>query len=239
MSPTTPSSPAEPAPGRGLPPDGTGGGHVAIFDILRVDGAATADALAGRIAREAAAWAGAPGFLLSRVHIALDGRAVVHHTRWSGEARHSASRPGPAGAGAPRAPERMPGVLSATSFRGAPAGGITGPAAGRAPGIVAVATRHFAGPRQARAVLDLLHRTGEWKRDFDGFISATPYLDHDGRTFVNYPMWTDRSAYDAWMADPRIAEGQGEIARLETAPPEYLVCTVASEAVAAPAEGTA
>ncbi|MGW0331542.1 putative quinol monooxygenase [Streptomyces sp. NPDC003011] len=244
MPPTQSSPPARPSsghcavPGPGLPPHGTGGdGHMAAFDVLRVDGPATADALAGLIAREVDAWVSrAPGFVLSRVHIALDGRAVVHHTRWSDEARYRTSYPGHPDAGALRGLQRRPGVVSATMFRGTPARGITGPAAGRAPGIVAVATRHFAGPRQAGAVVDLLHRTGEWKREFHGFISATPYLDPEGRTFVNYPMWTDRSAYDAWMADPRIAEGQSEIARLETAPPEYLVCTVASEATAVSSE---
>ncbi|POX63172.1 hypothetical protein C3492_13635 [Streptomyces sp. Ru62] len=207
--------------------------HAAAFEVLRVDAAATADTLMSVIAREVTAHiVEAPGFLLSRLHVALDGRAVVHHTRWRSEADYRASGLGDVRAGALRGLHRRPGVVSATVFLGAPAGGISGPAAGRAPGVVAVATRHFAGPRQAGEVVALLHRTGTWKRDFPGFIRATPYLSPDRRTFVNYPMWTDRAAYDAWMADPRIAEGQSEISRYETAPPEYLVCTVASETAA-------
>jgi quinol monooxygenase YgiN len=213
--------------------------YTAAFEVLRVDGPHTADALAGLIAREVDAWVGeTSGFLLSRVHVALDGRAVVHHTRWRDEAAYRTRYLGHPRAGALRGLDRRPGVVSATVFAGAPAGGIAGPAAGRAPGVVAVATRRFAGPEQAREVVDLLHRTGAWKRDMPGFISATPYLAPDGRTFVNYPMWTDRSAYDAWMADARIAEGQREIARFETAPPEYLVCAVAFETAAAPSAAT-
>ncbi|MFF3907756.1 putative quinol monooxygenase [Streptomyces sp. NPDC001848] len=223
MTPTHPSPAPQPGPETPVPT------YAAAFEVLRVDGAATADALAGLVAREVAAWVGeAPGFLLSRVHVALDGRAVVHHTRWRDEAGYRTYLGHPR-AGALRDLDRRPGVVSAAVFAGTPAGGIAGPAAGRAPGVVAVATRHLAGPQQAGEVLGLLHRTGAWKRDFPGFISATPYLSPDRRTFVNYPMWTDRAAYDAWMADPRIAEGQSEVARFETAPPEYLVCTVTCE----------
>jgi hypothetical protein len=149
----------------------------------------------------------------------LDGGAVVIRAVWPDEASHRATS-GLAG---------RRGVLSTTTFGGTAAPGLHGPAAGRAPGIVAVATRHFAGRDSADAVLRLLGESGDWKRGFPGFISATPYLSHDGRTFVNYPMWVDEAAYRAWMADPRIAEGQQEIARLEVAPPEYLVCRVAAD----------
>ena len=40
------------------------------------------------------------------------------------------------------------------------------------------------------------------------------------------------------MADPHTAEGQGRIARLKAAPPDYLVCTVASEAFTASSQTT-
>lgn len=221
---------AEPEPGRTALQNGT---HFAAFEVLRVDGAGTADALVASITREVGAWvSAAPGFLLSRVHVGLDGRAVVHHTRWTDEVCYRTSFLDAPDAGVLRGLGERPGVLASSVRRGSSAGGITGPAAGRPPGVVAVATRHFSGPGPARAVVDLLHRTGQWKRDFPGFVSATAYLGSDGRLFVNYPMWVDRSAYDAWMADPRIAEGQAEIARLEAAPPEYLVCTVAAHTAA-------
>lgn len=207
--------------------------HFAAFDVLRVEGGGTADALADSITSEVAAWvSAAPGFLLSRVHVGLDGSTVVHHTRWTDEERYRTSFLDAQEAGVLCDVGRRSGVLASSVRTGVPAGGIEGPAAGRPPGVVAVATRHFTGPGPARAVVDLLHRTGEWKRDFPGFISATAYLSSDGTMFVNYPMWVDRSAYDAWMADPRIAEGQAEIARLESAPPEYLVCTVAAHTAA-------
>jgi quinol monooxygenase YgiN len=198
-----------------------------------VDGAATAGALVEVITREVGAWVStAPGFLLSSTHVGFDGSTVVHHTRWSDDAGYRGSFLDAPDAGVLRGLGRRPGVLASSTFTGATAGGIDGPEAGRPPGVVAVATRHLTGPGPARAVVDLLHRTGEWKRDFPGFVSAAAYLSLDSRTFVNYPMWVDRSAYDAWMADPRIAEGQAEIARLEAAPPEYLVGTVAAHCAA-------
>jgi quinol monooxygenase YgiN len=126
-------------------------------------------------------------------------------------------------------------VKSSSRFVGAQAPGLTGPQWGRPPGIVAVATRHLAGPQAAATLLDLLARSGEWKRDFPGFIAATPYLSADRRTFINYAQWVDESAYQAWMADPRIGEGQREIAGLEVAAPEYLLCRLSAELAGGPA----
>ncbi|MER6808878.1 antibiotic biosynthesis monooxygenase [Spirillospora sp. NPDC000708] len=187
----------------------TEGAEHVTFEIFRTDGPATAGALV-----EAAKGLLDP--VTARVHTALDDMAVVIRT-----VRPDAASSHTTGKLADHA-----GVLSTTTFQGTSVPGLTGPEAGREPGIVAVATRHFAGRDSAAAVLRLLAGSGEWKRDFPGFISATPYLSPDGRTFVNYPMWVDEAAYRAWMADPRIAEGQEEIARLEVAPPEYLVCRV-------------
>jgi hypothetical protein len=59
-----------------------------------------------------------------------------------------------------------------------------------------------------------------------GFVGATAYLSADGRTFLNYPRWVDEAAYRAYMADPRITEGQEDIAVLETAPPEFVECRI-------------
>lgn len=214
--------------------------HFAAFEVLHVDDVSTAEALVPAIASEIDAWTSAkPGLLQSGVYVSLDRSAVVHHTRWTEESRYRSLFPHAEDAGVLDELSQWQGV-SRSVCCGDAVGGIEGPASGRRPGIVAVATRHFTGVESARAVVELLHRTGEWKRTFPGFISATAYLSADGTTFVNNPMWLDRSAYDAWMADPRIAEGQAEIACLEVTPPEYLVCTaVARNRRRSPRPGTA
>ncbi|MFY1681794.1 antibiotic biosynthesis monooxygenase [Micromonospora sp. WMMD730] len=203
--------------------------YFAAFDICRL----TEPVAAGRVA---AALAGAvdaraPGFLLSRVHLTLDGATLVHHTRWSDERDYRRWRSDGDAAGRPEDPHRDPAVGAVVTVTGAAAGGIRGPAVGQRPGMVAVAIRHFAGPEPAAAVLRLLHRSGRWKSDHPGFIAADVCLSADGRTFVNYPAWTGRRAYEAWMADPRIGAGQAEVARFESAPPQYLVCTVEHDVV--------
>jgi len=192
----------------------------ATFDIFRTDGAATSTALAAAAARELAAARQLPGFLLARVHTALDGAAVGVYLAWASDQVRESPLTGLAD---------RPGVRSADSFGGAPGPGLAGPAADRPPAVAAIAVRHLAGRDAADALLRLLDGSGRWKRDFPGFITAVPYLSPDGSTFVNYPMWAAEEAYRAWMDDPRIAEGQQEIARLETAPPEYLACQVTAE----------
>ncbi|MTD54522.1 putative quinol monooxygenase [Amycolatopsis pithecellobii] len=210
-------------------PWATGPAQFATFEILRVDGAAAATALADRIAGETTTWIRhLPGFAAGHVHISLDGTTVVHHLLWETEEAYRMWYFGSAASQVLAELTKGPQVLAATARSGLAAPGLSGPAAGEPPGIVAVATRHLGGRDSAVAVLELLARSGDWKRAFPGFISATPYVSQDGRTFVNYPMWTDEAAYRAWMADPRISEGQQEIARLETAAPEYLVCSVAA-----------
>ncbi|WP_157756609.1 antibiotic biosynthesis monooxygenase [Plantactinospora sp. KBS50] len=165
------------------------------------------------------------------MHLTLDGSTLVHHTRWTNERDYHLWRPDDAAVGGPDDPCRHPAVRTNVTVTGAAAGGIQGPAVGQPPRVVAVAIRHFAGPAAAATVLGLLHRSGEWKRDHPGFIAADVCLSADGRTFVNYPAWAGRGAYEAWMADPRISVGQAEIARLESAPPQYYVCTVEHDVV--------
>lgn len=205
------------------------------FGVLRVDGPGTAAELVGILTEEVTRWVRhTEGFVSARVHVSLDGGTVVNRGQWTSEEDyHSSFRSRPADGVLPTIAGR-PGVLAATVFTGTPAPGIEGPQAAEEPGVVAVATRHLSGHESAVEVTGLLARSGEWKRHHPGFISATPYLSQDGTTFINYPMWVNEFAYCSWMRDPRITEGQEEIARLEVAPPEYLLCTVAAE-VEAPA----
>jgi len=193
----------------------------ATFDVFRADDAITTRALANEIAEElSAVTRHAPGFARARVHTELDSAVVVAYVAWSGEP--------PPDAGLKRFAGR-PGVASATTFCGVPKPGLSGPAADCPPAIAAIATRYLPGQDAADELLGLLAASGEWKRGFPGFIAAVPYLSQDGTVFVNYPMWVDETAYQAWMADPRISSGQRKTARLEVAPPEYLVCLVVSE----------
>jgi quinol monooxygenase YgiN len=195
------------------------------FGVLRAAHRATATMLVDGMTSEAHEnQRHVAGFVSSRIHLSLDGTTVVNRGRWASEADYrSYVRTASSGSELYGFSNR-PGVLAATLFRGTPAPGIEGPAAAEKPGIMAVATRHIGGPESARAVVDLLRRTGEWKRYFPGFISATPYISQDGRTYVNYPQWVSEAAYHAYLADPRIADGQAEIARYEVAPPEFVLC---------------
>lgn len=169
------------------------------------------------------------GFRSSRIHVSADGRTVITRTLWQGAADHRAAQPPDGAAGGPPSPAGHPAVRTATVFLGRPSPGITGPALGQPPGVVAVATRHLRDPACFPLLMDLLVNGGDWKRHHRGFISATPNLGTDGTTFVNYPMWSDEESYQAWMADPRLSHGQQEIARLEAAPPEYVLCTVTDQ----------
>ncbi|MEV7739865.1 antibiotic biosynthesis monooxygenase [Streptomyces sp. NPDC088921] len=190
----------------------------ATLGILRVEGPDTAEALAERVAAEVDAWVrDVPGFLGWRFQVSLDGTTVVNHGLWTGRAHYHEGFVNHPAVEPLRDLAHRPGVLGATVRTGTAAPGLTGPSADRPPGIVAVATRHLGGHDAARGVLALLAASAEWKHHLPGFISAAPYLSEDGRTFMNYPMWVDEAAYRRWMSDPRISEGQEEIARLETA----------------------
>jgi hypothetical protein len=190
------------------------------FDTL------TGEPVDAAVAEVAERFSGRAGFVSARVHVSLDGLVVVTRSLWRDGADHRLAVEEFAAANSPDA-------RTTATFRGTPVESILGPQVGEKPGVVAVATRYLRDRTSFDALMGLLAVSGEWKRHHRGFIAATPYLGVDGTTFLNYPMWTDEGAYRAWMADPRIAEGQDEIARLEAAPPSYLVCTVAADVIAA------
>ncbi|MGP4087158.1 putative quinol monooxygenase [Streptomyces sp. KR55] len=197
------------------------------FDTLTAEVPRTADELVEALVTEAAGrLRHSRGFIASRVHVSDDRRTVIHRCLWRDAADHHAA--------ADRLKElaNRPGVQTAKAFGGTPAPGLHGPQLGAQPGRLAVATRYL-HPGSYDALADLLARSGAWKRHHKGFISATPHITPDGLTFVNYAMWATEDSYRAWMADPRISEGQEEIARLEAAPPEYVLCTVAADIAAA------
>ncbi|WP_139140780.1 hypothetical protein [Streptomyces abyssalis] len=174
-----------------------------------------------------------PRFRSARVHLSLDGDTTVVRAEWAAAPDDRQTvRTGELGRALAELADR-PGVLSATVSGGFPGPGIEGPASGEPPGLVAVATRHVGGPRNAEALSELLLRSGEWKRDFPGFISAQACVSGDGSVYVNYPQWVDGTAYRAYMDDPRNAAGQGDIAVLEVAPPEVVLCTVLEQIDAA------
>lgn len=215
---------------------GPGGGSAAPaggfvrFEVLRTAGTEAAAALVDTLTQETRdVMTRAPGFRSARIHLGTDGTTVITRAEWAGEEDHRTHLLRHPAARAPRDLPDRPEVVAATSFHGTRVPGIEGPAAHSRPGVAVLATRHLSGPEGTAAVLDLLSRSGEWKRRFPGFVGAAPCVSPDGRTFVNYPLWVSESAYRSWMADPRIAEGQEELARLEVAPPEYLVCTVAAQ----------
>lgn len=200
------------------------------FRIFELD-AVVADRGDHRLVAALADWgAGARGLRSARVHLGLDRPLAAIRAEWSGENSARA---------APDVP--LAGVRSQRSLSGIPAAGLTGPDPAAPGGVAAIAVRHLGGPEDAAAVLELLAASGSWKRRFDGFVSAQPCVSRDGRTLVNYPMWTRMDAYEAWMADPRVSEGQEEIARHEVAPAEYLLFRVVAEAgtPANPLEGSA
>lgn len=201
------------------------------FDTVRVDSAETAGTLLDLLGKEIRdRLANASGCLLARGHVSTAGTTVVLHERWATEADYRASFPGfPCDTAVPADITARPGVRSVAAFRGIELAGIDGPDAGRRPGVVSVATRHVDDRDAAHAVGRLLLRSGDWKRHFPGFVGAAAYLSEDGRTYVNYPQWMDEDAYLAYMADPRIAEGQAEIASFEIAEPEFVLCRVVGE----------
>ncbi|GHH30528.1 antibiotic biosynthesis monooxygenase [Streptomyces lanatus] len=198
------------------------------FDTLTTQSPDAARELAEALITEAATrLRHSPGFLSSRVHVGDDRRTVIHRGLWRDAADHHAA--------ADRLKELAdrPGVQTAKTFAGTPAPGLHGPRTGVLPGRVAVATRHLRDPESYPALMDLLNRSGDWKRHHRGFITATPHISPDQLTFVNYATWEDEDSYRAWMADPRISEGQEEIARLEAAPAEYVLCAVVADIRAA------
>ncbi|MEG3631664.1 hypothetical protein [Streptomyces poriticola] len=209
-------------------------GH-ATFDVLRAEAPATAEALVTELIGETAErLRPACGFRSARILLSRDGTTVVHHVEWAAEQHREAAIGGLPEHSVLGAPARGRAVETALAFGGTPAAGPQGPAAGRAPGVVAVAVRRLAFPGAARAVLGLLEETGAWKRHVPGFIGATSYLGRDGLTFVNCPAWVDENAYHTYVKHPKIADGLERVARLEAEKPQLLLCTVAAH-IAAPA----
>ncbi|MFJ6125784.1 putative quinol monooxygenase [Streptomyces griseoviridis] len=172
------------------------------------------------------------GFLSCRTHLGIDGDVVVHTVGWRDEASARGTYPATLGE-ALLARLGREVMLRTDLVGGAPGPGVRGPASAKPPGLACVAIRYVADRAAGEAMAELLLRSGDWKKDFPGFVSATPYLGPDGTTYVNYPQWTDRAAFDAYMADPRNAAGQQDIADLEVAPPDLLLCTLVTETVAA------
>jgi len=208
-------------------------GHT-TFGVLRTDGRATADRLVRTWTEEVRAHLRrAPGFLAAHLHLADDGTTLVDQGEWASEADYRKSFRDNPDCARLRGIGDWPGVEVGTAFAGRAAPGIEGPAAGADPAVVVVAIRHLTEGAADR-VLDLLRESAGWKRSFPGFISATPFVNRDGTLFVNHPKWDNETAYAAWVRDPRITEGQGAIAHWETAPPEYLRCTVVSGITAEP-----
>ncbi|UOX84599.1 hypothetical protein MUY14_22515 [Amycolatopsis sp. FBCC-B4732] len=209
----------------------TGDEGFAGFWVLSAADAAAARLLSAQLDDEMLSLRDAAGFRSARLHLGVDGRTVVLRHGWRGAADHTAFRDGPfaqrlrgvAGRAGVRAPRCYGGELVAR---------IEGPDAGAAPGVVVLAVRHVGGRRSALALTELLERSGDWKREFPGFISADAAIGPDHTTFVNYPQWTDVAAFDAYMADPRNAAGQPGIARLEAAEPVIVRCSVVAEVIA-------
>lgn len=216
---------AEPAAGPGF----------VTFGVLRADRPETADALVGLLTGEVTRWVRhTEGFVSSRVHVGTDGTTVVNRGEWTGEEAYRTSFEGNPEGAVLRSLGTRRGVLAASVFRGRPAAPpLEGPAVNARPGVAVVATRHLGDRASARTVLEMLADSGAWKRHHPGFVSAAPCVDEGGTTLVNYPTWVDETSYREWMADPRISEGQEELARLEVAPPEYLLCRVAAQVDAA------
>ncbi|SDK12225.1 Antibiotic biosynthesis monooxygenase [Actinopolyspora mzabensis] len=197
------------------------------FCTLRTTDPETGRELAETAAREVRdSISDSEGFRSALVHISTDDTTVVILTGWSGAADHRRIILESPEAEKLRTLADRPGVVSAESFSGVPAPGIHGPDSDKEPGIVVLATRQVGGHDNANALADLLVRSGEWKRHFPGFVGATPYISVDGETYINYPGWVDDEACDAYLADPRNAAGQPDIAALEVSEPKFLWCTV-------------
>lgn len=172
---------------------------------------------------------GTVGLHRARLHAGKDVAVVALGTWWTDRSGYLAWLESVPADSVLRHPETMPGVVEVIGFEGVPLAHIDGPAAGERPGLMGIVTRHVGNHESARAVADLLERTGDWKDNAAGFVSATASINSDGTRFFNYPQWVDQSAYDAYMADPRLSEAQDDVAQLEAAAPEFLLCTLEVE----------
>ena len=192
---------------------------IGTFETLRVADPAEAESIAAQVAPQ---FDRQLDYLSSHTYVSIDGTMVVHCGEWATDS--------------PRLPATNPsddllhtlakesGLSVVQNFMGTLLVSIDGPELKEAPGIAVLATRHVKDFDAAKALGDLLVQSGEWKQHLSGFIGAAAYISADGREFLNYPRWIDAAAYEAYMADPRIAEGQGAIASNEDAKPEFIRC---------------
>jgi quinol monooxygenase YgiN len=168
------------------------------------------------------------GLRSAQVHLDVDGTTVVVRSEWQGEDAHEAFWASDDGKRWREIGNRAEVTWTRT------AGGVLlprldGPDKDSAPGVVVIATRHVGHRDNALRLAGLLERSGDWKRDFPGFVSAEAAISADGATFVNYPRWVDEESFRAYMTDPRNAARQPDIAGLEVAAPEIVRCAVVAE----------
>ncbi|HJP80747.1 MAG TPA: hypothetical protein VJ914_41150 [Pseudonocardiaceae bacterium] len=188
------------------------------FEVLQVADPGDANALAAQVALRFKQL----DYQTSHVYVSNDGTQVVHCAEWTTDS--------PTLPTASPGDDMLPGLSKefgaevVRNFVGSLLVSIDGPAAAAPPGVAVLATRHVKDADAAGALGELLVQSGEWKQYLPGFIGAAAYLSADGREFLNYPRWVDAAAYDAYMADPRIAEGQNAIATVEEAKPEFIRC---------------
>lgn len=202
---------------------GDGPASFTAIDHLLTDRPGSADDLAGHAVAAVEELRSAKGFVAGRVHIGVDRRIVSTRTLWRRHDDYLRTRGQDPAAGILAPLAGRPGVHLAATFQGTPGPHITGPQADQTPGVVAIATRVLRDADAFDPLLRLFFASAGWKRQHRGFISATPHMGLDGHTFVMYPMWTDAGSYAAWNNDPRVGEGQAEIAALEAVPPVYVL----------------
>ncbi|HEY3750132.1 MAG TPA: hypothetical protein VGL80_13110 [Pseudonocardiaceae bacterium] len=192
---------------------------VGTFEALRVADPADAELVAAQVAplfdRQL-------DYLSSHTFVSIDGTTVVHCGEWTTDSPHlPTANPSD---DLLRALAKESGLSVVQNFMGTLLVSIDGPVPQAPPGVAVLATRHVKDFDAANTLGELLVQSGEWKQHLSGFIGAAAYISADGREFLNYPRWVDAAAYEAYMADPRIAEGQGAIASNEDAKPEFIRC---------------
>ncbi|HEX5405548.1 MAG TPA: antibiotic biosynthesis monooxygenase, partial [Pseudonocardiaceae bacterium] len=188
------------------------------FEVLRVADPGDAEALAAEVALMFRRL----DHMSSHVYVSIDGTAVVHCGEWTTDSpQPPTTNPGDE---LLRTLSKESGAEVTQNFVGRLLVSIDGASAPEPAGIAVLATRHVKDVDAANALGELLVQSGEWKQHVPGFIGAAAYLSGDGREFLNYPRWVDAAAYEAYMADPRIAEGQSAISTVEEAKPEFIRC---------------
>ncbi len=166
----------------------------ATIDVFRMDSPQRATVIVESLRVDVLpALAGLETFRTATVQVALDGATVVSYVRWTGPP--------------PGAPTGVP-LVPTMSFTGALVAGLDGPAAGKPVGWTVTALRPVSGPEDAGKRIAMLVRSGSYKQDIAGFVGAEAFLDAEATMFVNCPQWTNREAFDHYMADPRVQAGR-------------------------------